>query len=81
LPDNTVIEAIEFSQPADSCHESDDDQRLRVDFFDAGGGYYFTFATERWAVDAYDKLLQSLVAVMEYNDVAAGIVPSAEPGE
>ena len=60
-----IIESIVFLQPADSCEDSDADQKITVEFDDAGDGFFWRIKTDGWAVDAneasnYVKVLDEI---------------------
>ena len=59
-----------FIQPMDSCCNDDDQQSLKIEAVDAGGGTYVILSTERWAVEKdkeIDELCTELKAMLKVN--------------
>jgi hypothetical protein len=53
------IVMVRYEQPEDSCNGCDGDiQTIEISRLDAGGGDYYRMATDGWAIDKPEDLLE-----------------------
>ena len=74
LPKGLLVSSfkIVLSQDQDCCSNSEEEaQEIEVSFDDGGGGFYYSFKTERWSCDEGGEFLKWLDGICkELNSVS-----------